>query len=90
MVIRPNKKISVFRVTGLKILGRVGTHIILIVFFVCLFLLGGKYDLCILKGISPFKMHEYVFRKPGKILSFTSKFRFRLGYPRHRYMFLLA
>ena len=24
---RPNKKISVFRVTGLKILGRVGTHI---------------------------------------------------------------
>ena len=25
--IRPNKKISVFRVTGLKILGRVGTHI---------------------------------------------------------------
>ena len=26
--IRPNKKISVFRVTGLKILCRVGTHII--------------------------------------------------------------
>ena len=26
--IKPNKKISVFRVTGLKILGRVGTHII--------------------------------------------------------------
>ena len=25
--LRPNKKISVFRVTGLKILGRVGTHI---------------------------------------------------------------
>ena len=25
--IRPNKKISVFRVTGLKILGRVSTHI---------------------------------------------------------------
>ena len=25
-IIRPNKKISVFRVTGLKILGRVGTH----------------------------------------------------------------
>ena len=24
--VRPNKKISVFRVTGLKILGRVGTH----------------------------------------------------------------
>ena len=27
MLIRPNKKISVFLVTGLKILGRVGTHI---------------------------------------------------------------
>ena len=26
MMLRPNKKISVFRVTGLKILGRVGTH----------------------------------------------------------------
>ena len=26
-VIRPNKKISVFQVMGLKILGRVGTHI---------------------------------------------------------------
>ena len=25
---RPNKKISVFRVPGLKILGRVGTHIL--------------------------------------------------------------
>ena len=30
---RPNKKISVFRVTGLKILGRVGTHIFLIIIF---------------------------------------------------------
>ena len=26
-VVRPNKKISVFRVTGLKTLGRVGIHI---------------------------------------------------------------
>ena len=32
-VIRPNKKIIVFRVTGLKILGRVGTHFFLIIFF---------------------------------------------------------
>ena len=31
--LRPNKKISLFRVTGLKILGRVGTHICLIFFF---------------------------------------------------------
>ena len=28
MPLRPNKKISVFRITGLKILGRVGTHIL--------------------------------------------------------------
>ena len=32
-MLRPNKKISVFRVTGLKILGRVGTHIFLLLFF---------------------------------------------------------
>ena len=29
----PNKKISVFRVTNLKILGRIGTHIFLLFFF---------------------------------------------------------
>ena len=28
LLLRPNKKISVFRVTGLTILGRVGTHIL--------------------------------------------------------------
>ena len=31
--LRPNKKISVFRVTGRKILGRVGTHIFFNHFF---------------------------------------------------------
>ena len=31
--LRPNKKISVFWVTGLKILGRVGTHIFFYFFF---------------------------------------------------------
>ena len=33
--------------------------------------------LCILKGISPFKMHKIIFfpEKPGKKLGFTSKFR---------------
>ena len=67
LVIRPNKKISVFQVTGLKILGRVGTHI----FF------SGKIILCILKGILPFKMHKiiYVPENLEKILGFTSKFR---------------
>ena len=32
LLIWPNKKISVFRETDLKILGRVGTHIFLIIF----------------------------------------------------------
>ena len=49
--LRPNKKISVFLVTGLKILGCVGTH----------FFSGKNIILCILKGISPFKMHKFIF-----------------------------
>ena len=46
------KSPGVFRVTGLKILGMVGTHI-----------LWKKY-----KSISPFKMHNIIFlsRKHGK------------------------
>ena len=32
-LLRPNKKISVFLVTGLKILGRVGTHFFSGIFF---------------------------------------------------------
>ena len=51
-----NKKISVFWVTGLKILGRVAwvAHIFFIIIF-----LGEKIHiiLYILKGILPFKMH---------------------------------
>ena len=31
--LRPNKKISRFRVTDLKILGRIGTHIFFIIYF---------------------------------------------------------
>ena len=31
-LLRPNEKISVFRVTGVKILGRVGTHFLNYVF----------------------------------------------------------
>ena len=46
LVLRPNKKISVFLVTGLKILGRVGTHNFFIIFF-----LEKKIILCIFKGI---------------------------------------
>ena len=43
---------------GLKIIGRVGTHI-----FLELFLFYEKKNtiLCILKGILPFKMHKFIF-----------------------------
>ena len=47
---------SVFRVIGLKNLGRVGTHIFLIVFF-----LEKNIILCILKGILHFKMHTIIY-----------------------------
>ena len=45
-----------FPVTGLKILGWVGTHI-----FFIFFSRKKKLILCILKGISPFKMHKIMF-----------------------------
>ena len=53
-----------FRVTGLKILGKVGSFFFLILI------------LCILKGICPFKMHKIIFFQEilKKILDFTSKF----------------
>ena len=47
-----------FRVTGLNIFSRVGTHILLLL----LFLFWEKYILLyILKGILPFKMHLIIF-----------------------------
>ena len=67
---RPNKNRIVFWVSGLKILGRVGTHN----FFLILFFLEKTYIiLCILKGISPFKMHKIIFfrENPKTILCFT-------------------
>ena len=59
---------SVFRVTGLKVLGRVGTHIY--------FFLEKKYNFMHFEGISPFKMHKIIFFPDNlkKILGFTSKF----------------
>ena len=54
--LRPNKKISVFRVMGLKSLGRVCSHI----FFKYFFFLEKNTNLCILKGISPFKLHKII------------------------------
>ena len=69
---RPNKKISVFRVTGLKILGRVGTHVFFFFFLNFFFII-----LCILKGEMPFKMHKINFSPENmkKILGFSSKYR---------------
>ena len=68
------KKISVFRATGLKILGRVGSHIFLNYSYS-----EKKNDiiLCILKGISPFKMYKNIFfpQKTRFFLGFTSKYR---------------
>ena len=56
------KKINVFWVAGLKILGRVGTHILFNYFF----FFGKNIILCILKGKMPFKMHKnYIFSSAG-------------------------
>ena len=68
----PNKNISVFQVTGLKTLGRVGTHFYL-------FFSGPNIILCILKGILPFKMHT--------IILFPENLNIGSGYPKHRYFF---
>ena len=56
LTVWPNKKISVFRVMGLTILGRVGSYFFLLIFFF------GKKNiiLCILKRISPFKRHKII------------------------------
>ena len=74
-MLRP-KKISVFRVAGLKTLGRVGIHI-LNIFFLAKYII-----LCILKGNSPFKMHKKIFFSENlkKILGFTRNLG-RVGLP---------
>ena len=72
-LLRTTKKISVFQVTGLKNLGRVGTQI----FYLIIFFLEKIKFYAFLKGISPFKMHKIIFFPENlrKILGFTSKFR---------------
>ena len=59
LYIRPNKKIGIVRVTGLKILGRVCTHI----FLICLFSPFKMHKIIFLQ------------ENLKKIVSFTSKFR---------------
>ena len=55
--LRPNKKISVFLVTGrgLRFFGRVWS--LVWAFFILII----KKNICILKGISSFKMHKITF-----------------------------
>ena len=71
ILVWPIKKVSVLWVTGLKILGRVGTHIFLIISFS-----GKKYNFIHLIGILPFKMHKIIFFPENlkKILRFIDKF----------------
>ena len=61
-----NIKVAVFTVSE-KSTNRVDTH----TFF------SGKYNVMLLKGISPFKMHKIIYfpRKPENILSYTSELR---------------
>ena len=69
------KKESVFRVTGLKILGRVGTHFFFLEknLILCLFqnsknyILGKNIILCTLKSISSLKMHKIIFFFPENL-----------------------
>ena len=53
--IEPIKKISVFWVSGLKIISRVGTHI---------FFSGKKYNVMHFERHLPFKMHKIIFFSP--------------------------
>ena len=50
---------NVYQVAGLKIIGRVGTHIFSLIIF-------SSIILCILNGISPFKMHYKYFPENQK------------------------
>ena len=66
MICIRNKKLSILiTYSGLKILGRVGTHIVF------------NYFLRILKGNLLFKMHKIIYFPENlkKILGFTSKYR---------------
>ena len=61
--VRPNKKISVSRVLGPKVLGMLGTYI----FF------GKNRILCILKGISPFNEHKKNYHMSGSEITPCNK-----------------
>ena len=67
--LRSNKKISVFRLTGLKILGRVGTHIFLII----IFFLKNNNNFMHFERLSKCIKLYFFPEKPEKNLGFTSK-----------------
>ena len=72
------KKISVFWITSLKILGKVDTYYFYYYLGAHIFFLSKNIILCILKGILSFKMHKKNFKNQKtwkKNLGFTSKFR---------------
>ena len=69
-----------FRVIGLKILGRVGSHNFFVYFF-----LEKNIILCILKGEMPFKMHKIIFFPENlKKFLFSPVNIGTVGYPKHR------
>ena len=80
----PIKKISVIRVTGLKIFS-VGAHVFLIISFLKKY----KFMHCERRN-SPFKVHDFFFRKPETFQGFNSKFKVGSGYTKHRYFYLAS
>ena len=76
------KQKCVFRVTGLKILGRVGTHISF----------SGKHNimLCILRGISPFKIHKIIYISSKPDFFYVSPVNYvGSGFPKQGCFFIL-
>ena len=64
-----------FQITAAKILGRVGAHIFS----------GKKLIVCILKGISPFKMHKIIFFPENLKKSRFYQLKAGTVYPKCRY-----
>ena len=72
-LLRPNTKINVFRVTGLKILGRVGIHI----FFSNYLLSWKKYNFIHFERHFAFQNAKIIYFPENlkKIIGLASKFR---------------
>ena len=81
IMIGPSKNISVFRLTGLTMLGRVGTHI---------FFSGKNIISCILKSNLSFKMHKNIFFQENLKKSSRCHQQILVGSdkPKNRYFFI--